>query len=90
MAPSCLLAAACRYGYKTEATALLQEWVRDVGSTAGATASNTRLSSGYVGAPESRLEVRLRQAHACAPHTAQPPEVMHTVCVYVGFSTTCF
>lgn len=48
-----------RYGHKTEATDLLKEWVRDVGVHAGAHAFNTRISSGFVGAPESRLEVRL-------------------------------
>lgn len=42
---------------KMDAVAMLQEWVRDVGSKAGLTSSNTRLSSGAVGVPESRLEV---------------------------------
>ena len=46
-----------RYGCKQEATALLQEWVRDVGVVAGLSADNTRLSSGSIGVPESRLEV---------------------------------
>lgn len=40
-----------------EATQLLQEWVRDCGSQAGLTAANTRISTGAVGVPESRLEV---------------------------------
>ncbi|KAF6254691.1 hypothetical protein COO60DRAFT_292299 [Scenedesmus sp. NREL 46B-D3] len=48
-----------RYGCKTEATALLQEWVATVGSQAGITAANTRLSSGCLGVPESRLEMEV-------------------------------
>lgn len=47
----------CRYGCKQEATLLLQEWVQTVGRTAGLSMQNTRLSSGSVGIPESRLEV---------------------------------
>lgn len=42
---------------KMDAVALLQEWVQGVGSKAGLTSANTRLSSGAVGIPESRLEV---------------------------------
>jgi len=49
---------ACRYGCKQDATSLLQEWVRDIGTKAGLDASNTRLSSGSIGVPESRLEVQ--------------------------------
>ena len=49
----------CRYGTRTEATALLQEWVATVGARAGCAASNTRLSAGAVGVPESRLELEL-------------------------------
>lgn len=48
-----------RYGCKAEATALLQEWVATVGSKAGLTAANTRLSSGCLGVPESRLEMEV-------------------------------
>ncbi|MEW5301959.1 MAG: hypothetical protein WDW38_008584 [Sanguina aurantia] len=48
-----------RYGQKSEATALLQEWVRDIGSLAGCNTENTRLSSGAIGAPESRLELEV-------------------------------
>eukprot|EP00884_Botryococcus_braunii_P007491 jgi/Botrbrau1/16743/Bobra.0277s0001.1 len=48
-----------RYGMKMDAVALLQEWVRDVGSKAGLSSSNTRLSSGAVGIPESRLELEV-------------------------------
>lgn len=55
----------CRYGYKQDATRLLQEWVHDIGSAAGMTAANTRLSSGAIGAPESRLEVRPSHLYAC-------------------------
>ena len=40
-----------------EALDLLQEWVRELGSQAGLTAGNTRIFSGSVGVPESRLEV---------------------------------
>lgn len=40
-----------------EATALLQRWLRDIGTTAGLYANNTKLSSGAIGSPESRLEV---------------------------------
>ncbi len=50
---------AVRYGCKAEATALLQEWVSGVGSQAGLTAANTRLSSGALGVPESRLELEV-------------------------------
>ncbi|GAX75522.1 hypothetical protein CEUSTIGMA_g2965.t1 [Chlamydomonas eustigma] len=48
-----------RYGCKQDATALLQEWVRDVGSLAGLNKSNTRLSGGSIGVPESRLEMEV-------------------------------
>ena len=46
-----------RYGVKMEALALVQDWIQNVGSAAGLTQENTCLSSGAVGAPESRLEV---------------------------------
>uniref|UniRef100_A0A7S3VJ29 Uncharacterized protein n=1 Tax=Dunaliella tertiolecta TaxID=3047 RepID=A0A7S3VJ29_DUNTE len=49
----------CKFGRKAEGTALLQEWVRDVGFPAGLSTSNTRLSSGAIGAPESRLELEV-------------------------------
>ena len=48
----------CRYGVKVGAVALLQEWVRDIGSHAGLTAFNTQINSGSLGVPESRMEVR--------------------------------
>ncbi|GFR41491.1 hypothetical protein Agub_g2182 [Astrephomene gubernaculifera] len=48
-----------QYGYKQTVTALLQEWVADVGSRAGLTQANTRLSSGSVGVAESRLELEV-------------------------------
>ena len=54
--PTCVT---CRYGRKGDAQALLQEWVRDVGSEAGLTQFNARISSGAVGVPESRLEVSI-------------------------------
>lgn len=44
---------------KLEAVALLQEWTRDLGSAAGLTSANTRLFSGSVGVPESRLELEV-------------------------------
>jgi hypothetical protein len=40
-----------------EAVALLQEWVQGIGREAGLTEANTRLHSGAVGVPDSRLEV---------------------------------
>ena len=43
-----------------DAVALLQEWIVEVGSTAGLTPQNTSLATGSVGAPESTLEVRWR------------------------------
>eukprot|EP00879_Flechtneria_rotunda_P006265 GHRR01006585.1.p1 GENE.GHRR01006585.1~~GHRR01006585.1.p1 ORF type:complete len:243 (+),score=77.95 GHRR01006585.1:204-932(+) len=48
-----------RYGHKQEATALLEEWVQNVGSKAGLTPQNTRLSTGSIGVPESRLEMEV-------------------------------
>ncbi|KAK9814758.1 hypothetical protein WJX72_011027 [[Myrmecia] bisecta] len=48
-----------RYGVKLEAVALLQEWVRDVASKAGLTASHAQIFSGAVGVPESRLELEV-------------------------------
>ena len=36
----------CRFGHKADGIALLQEWVRDVGSKAGLTSGNTSLSTG--------------------------------------------
>ena len=55
-----------------EAIALLEEWVRSIGSQAGLTGQNATISSGAVGVPESRLEAsavstpsfsRTRQSH---------------------------
>jgi hypothetical protein len=46
-----------RYGHKTEATALVREWVEQVGAAAGLAASNARLVSGAFGVPESRIEL---------------------------------
>lgn len=37
----------------------MQEWVQTVGRSAGLTASNTRLSSGSLGVPESRMEMEV-------------------------------
>ncbi|KAK9802847.1 hypothetical protein WJX73_007310 [Symbiochloris irregularis] len=50
-----------KYGVKLEAVALLQEWVRDIGSQAGLQSSpeNARIFSGSVGVPESRLELEV-------------------------------
>ena len=47
-----------RYGVKLDAAALLQDWVRDIGSKAGLGLENTNILSGAVGVPESRLEAR--------------------------------
>jgi hypothetical protein len=58
---------AARYGCKTELTGLLLEWVKDVGSQAGLGPSNTRVSTGSVGTPESRLEVGSLQPLAAGP-----------------------
>ncbi|KAK9837483.1 hypothetical protein WJX81_005889 [Elliptochloris bilobata] len=48
-----------RYGVKLDAAALLQDWVRDIGSKAGLGASNAQILSGAVGVPESRLELEV-------------------------------
>ena len=49
-----------RFGGKGQAVRLLQEWVRTVGAGAGAGAlRGAELRGGYVGAPESRLELEL-------------------------------
>lgn len=50
-----------RYGRKLEAVSLLQEWVTNIGSEASPplNASNTRINSGAIGAPESRLELEI-------------------------------
>ena len=49
-----------RFGGKGQAVRLLQEWVRTVGAGAGAGAPRgAELRGGYVGAPESRLELEL-------------------------------
>ncbi|KAG1665774.1 hypothetical protein FOA52_002869 [Chlamydomonas sp. UWO 241] len=47
------------YGCKAEATLLLQEWVRDVGSVAGLNAANTKLATGAVGVSEARMELEV-------------------------------
>ena len=50
-----------KYGTKMEGAALLQEWVETVGSRAdpGLTRDNTRIYSGSIGSPESRLELQV-------------------------------
>ena len=50
-----------KYGTKMEGAALLQEWVETVGSRAepGLTRENTRIYSGSIGSPESRLELQV-------------------------------
>ena len=48
-----------KYGSKSDAMSLLQEWHRDVGSQAGLSSSNTRLSSGAIGVSETRLEMEV-------------------------------
>lgn len=42
-----------------DAVALLQEWVREIGSVAGLGPSNAAINSGSVGTPESRLELEV-------------------------------
>jgi hypothetical protein len=42
-----------------EAVALLQEWVREIGSVAGLGPTNAAINSGAVGTPESRLELEV-------------------------------
>ena len=42
-----------------EAAALLQEWVREIGSLAGLGPINAAINSGSVGIPESRLELEV-------------------------------
>ena len=46
-----------RYGRKAEAIELLKAWVDTIGRPCGLHWRNTRLNSGSLGAPESRLEV---------------------------------
>ncbi|PSC76447.1 sorbosone dehydrogenase [Micractinium conductrix] len=48
-----------KFGNKSDAVSLVQEWVRDVGSVAGLTPQNTTLSTGSIGAPESTLELEV-------------------------------
>jgi hypothetical protein len=59
-----------RFGHKPLVAASLNEWLDGIGSQIGWTRSNTRLLTGSVGAPESRLqmEVTLRdlaELNAC-------------------------
>lgn len=55
-----------RFGQKAKATDLLLQWVRDVGSQAGLSSSNTSILSGAVGAPESRLVLEIEMADFAA------------------------
>ncbi|CAG9460395.1 unnamed protein product [Pedinophyceae sp. YPF-701] len=48
-----------RYGKKAETIALVQEWVESVGAAAGLPPGAARLSTGTIGAPESRLELEV-------------------------------
>lgn len=48
-----------RYGCKQEATSLVQDWVREVGRTAGINSSNTRISTGAIGVAESKIELEV-------------------------------
>ncbi|KAI3430519.1 hypothetical protein D9Q98_005112 [Chlorella vulgaris] len=48
-----------RFGSKSDAVALLQEWVATVGSAAGLAPDNTTLTTGSIGAPESTLELEV-------------------------------
>lgn len=76
---------------------MLQEWVQTVGKSAGLSANNTRLSSGSVGVPESRLEVSSCHANAvatCLPQSKTnkltPPRLcvnLHTLQMEVTFGS---
>lgn len=59
---------------KLDAVELLQEWVADIGAQAGLTPFNATISSGAVGVPESRLEVR----QSCAPQHVRATLLMST------------
>ncbi|KAL6759855.1 hypothetical protein V8C86DRAFT_2565777 [Haematococcus lacustris] len=48
-----------RYGCKAAAVVLMQEWVSGIGAAAGLHSNNTRLSSGAIGVPESRIELEV-------------------------------
>lgn len=52
-----------RFGRKTEATKLLQQWVREIGAVAGLQPGTVCIRSGSVGAPESRLEMEIDAAN---------------------------
>jgi hypothetical protein len=47
------------YGHKQEATNLVVEWLQTVGAAAGVAPSSARVSTGALGAPESRLELEI-------------------------------
>jgi hypothetical protein len=57
---------------------MLQEWVAEVGSKAGLTQSNARLSSGSIGVAESRLEVRALDtaAFGTEPCSSRVPQLL--------------
>ena len=46
-----------RFGHKQTVIELMQRWLRDVGSPAGADMMNPQLLTGSIGAEESALEV---------------------------------
>ncbi|KAJ9527110.1 hypothetical protein QJQ45_025194 [Haematococcus lacustris] len=48
-----------KYGCKAAAVVLMQEWVSGIGAAAGLHSNNTRLSSGAIGVPESRIELEV-------------------------------
>mmetsp|Transcript_9452 Transcript_9452/g.23997 ORF Transcript_9452/g.23997 Transcript_9452/m.23997 type:complete len:264 (-) Transcript_9452:568-1359(-) len=51
-----------RFGRKTEATKLLQQWIREIGTVAGLKPGHVCIRSGAIGAPESRLEMEVTSA----------------------------
>ncbi|WP_348946416.1 hypothetical protein ABHF33_07720 [Chitinibacter sp. FCG-7] len=51
-----------RFGHKAEAVALMQQWLREIGSQIGWTADKVRLLTGSVGANESLLVSELQVA----------------------------
>ena len=73
---------------KLDAVALVQDWVRDVGSQAGLTASNAQILSGAVGVPESRLEA-CRAAFYCLENLVLP-RLLGKGVVHGGHGLWCF
>ena len=58
--PPSLISSIFRFGSRTEAAALLAEWIATVATPAGLVPGSARLLAGAVGAPDGRLELELR------------------------------